>query len=100
MSRGDGARLAGVGGRAGTKKAGIDATVDCIRYLSLDTRTLYFIRCKLTIMEIYRTKFGISDGSVAITESTIWPTAPPSGLASEIKAVADVRWRSENQRSL
>lgn len=53
-----------------------------------------------TMMEMYRTMFGISDGFVVHSESTNCPMAAPSGLAKLARAVALVRPLSENQRSL
>lgn len=50
--------------------------------------------------EMYRTMSGISLASSAQNESTSWPSAAPNGLASVARAVALVRPRSENHRSL
>lgn len=54
----------------------------------------------LTMMEMYRTMSGISEGFVAHSESISWPSAAPSGFARLATAVALVRPRSENQSSL
>ena len=53
-----------------------------------------------TMIEMYRTMFGISDGLVAHSESTNCPNAAPRGLAKLARAVALVRPLSENHRSL
>lgn len=57
-------------------------------------------RLQLTMMEMYRTILGISDGLVAHSEPTNWPIAAPNGLARLATAVALVRPLSENHRSL
>lgn len=54
----------------------------------------------LTMTEIYNTMFGISDGFVAHAESINCPSAAPKGFARLASAVALVRPRSENHRSL
>lgn len=66
-----------------------------------------FMRCTaksergpLTMMEMYRTMFGMSAGFVAHSESATCPIAAPSGLAKLARAVALVRPLSENQTSL
>jgi hypothetical protein len=53
-----------------------------------------------TMIEMYRTIFGISEGFDAHSESTSWPRAAPSGFARLATAVALVRPLSENQSSL
>lgn len=54
----------------------------------------------LTMMEMYNTISGISEGLVAHIESTSCPIAAPRGFARLATAVALVRPRSENQSSL
>lgn len=53
-----------------------------------------------TMIEMYRTIFGISEGFDAHSESINWPRAAPSGFARLATAVALVRPLSENQSSL
>lgn len=55
---------------------------------------------RLTMIEIYKTMRGMSEGFVAHSASTNCPSAAPSGLAKLATAVALVRPRSENHRSL
>src|SRR5690348_6288162 len=70
----------GVGGAAGMKKDGIEATV--------------------AIIPTYKTILGISFGAGAKKGLISWPSAPPSGLASVMTAVAATRPLFVNQRSL
>lgn len=88
--------LGGVGGEAGRKNDGMAATLDCVCQLGRQVWGL----TGHTMMDMYRTMFGISEGLVAHSESTSWPIAAPSGFARLATAVALVRPRSENQRSL
>lgn len=91
--------LGGVGGAAGIKNDGIDATLDYTANCQLKVVSLR--DCwQLTMMEMYRTILGISEGFVAHSESTNWPIAAPKGLAKLARAVALVRPLSENHRSL
>lgn len=53
-----------------------------------------------TMIEMYRTIFGIPEGFDAHSESISWPRAAPSGFARLATAVALVRPLSENQSSL
>lgn len=52
------------------------------------------------MMDMYRTIFGMSLGFEAQNGSTSWPMAAPSGFANVATAVALMRPRSVNQRSL
>lgn len=52
------------------------------------------------MIEMYKTMSGTSCGLLAQNELINWPSAAPSGLANVATAVALVRPRSENQRSL
>lgn len=52
------------------------------------------------MMDMYRTISGMSLGFEAHSGSTNWARAAPNGLARVATAVALVRPRSENQRSL
>lgn len=90
--------LGGVGGSAGRKKDGMDATLDY--RIAVSIGNVRAVGEQLTMMEMYRTMFGMSDGLVAHIESTNCPIAAPSGLAKLASAVALVRPLSENQRSL
>lgn len=67
----------GVGGFAGMKNDGIQAT--------------------LAMIAVYRTQLGTSDGDVAQNGEINWPKAAPKGFASDATAVADVRPAGLNQ---
>jgi hypothetical protein len=69
----------GVGGEAGMKNEGIDATDE--------------------MMAIYRTIFGISPGFPAQLGSMSCAKAPPNGLAKLMTAVAATLPRFVNHRS-
>lgn len=68
----------GVGGLAGMKNEGTEATVEMMATISVI--------------------LGISEGLVARKGSMSWPSAPPKGFARDATAVAEMRPAGVNQR--
>ena len=89
----------GVGGAAGMKKDGMQVTVACGLLVRM-TRQREFQEAGLTMIDIYKTMFGISEGLVAKAGSTRPAKTPPNGFAREATAVALTRPRSLNHTSL
>lgn len=85
--------LAGVGGADGMKNDGIAATLDCVSWSVICWKRCFeeSYNISLTMIEMYRTIFGISEGLVAHSESINWPRAAPRGFARLATAVALVR---------
>lgn len=95
--------LGGVGGAAGRKNDGIAATEDYMtkgRHGQFQVFTCFSGMRQLTMTEMYRTIFGMSEGFDAHSESINCPNAAPNGFAKLATAVALVLPLSENQRSL